>query len=271
MTTTLRHPSSILALLLPMALAACGGSSSSTPDPIVATGTAYQKQLITQRRVGQAYGPKREFLQGQLDNCNDVRTSQYKLLPVAPDEAALAGIDDSVADHYFDTDKTALYVTANDAELSDYLRWAMDGPGTPAVAPDCSVVTRKQSTTAFIWRDGRLYELNFDNMQGQVQRSDTAVPRALMTEVERATLPVRTVLGEQCHVVNDPQGPFAADDACVWDRFPPVLYLDMPWALTTEAVNSDGIEQKMTTTEVNGHAGVPPSVFSIDGFTLIER
>jgi hypothetical protein len=268
MKTSLSRRHSILALMVLLTmLSACGGSggsgsSSWPPDPIVATGSAYQKQYITFRRVGKSYGPFREFLQGQIKNCNDAR-AQDGLLPVVPDEAALAGIDDAVADHYFDTDKTALYMTVYGAELSDYRR------GT--AAPDCSIITRTQSTTAWIWRDGRVYQLNFDNKTGQSERSTTALPMPLMTEVERAALPERTVAGQKCHVIKDPLGPWAADDACLWDRFPPVLYLDMPWPLSTEYVRSDGIEQKMTTTEIGPAAGVPSSVFSIDGFTILER
>lgn len=282
--STMKLETRYLTMPILLVLAGCGGGGGSSDDAAPASGpgstpqgfagTAYLKQQVTQTLPGEDYGSSRRMLQLQIDQCNDERDTKYALPAVAPVESELANVDVSIHDRYFDGDKAALHVTKEAVDLRDWSRWLGEAVGgaLPTVPPDCAAISKSESKGAFLWRDGVMYILNITAKMGWADRSTgDFTPKPLATEAELQALPTRTILGERCYVVNGAAAiPFAAQEACVWDRFPATVYVGMPWALTSEQVTEDK-EETAITLEISKEMPIDASVFEIpDDITVSD-
>ncbi len=110
--------------------AACGGgadaeSSAAPTTPLTGagfSGTAYLKTSNTVLYAGRPSGFSRDASQALVDQCNSFRIG-YRLPPVSPSDATMAGLDVTVHEKYISSDKALTLVTGTAIVLNDMQRW----------------------------------------------------------------------------------------------------------------------------------------------------
>jgi hypothetical protein len=268
-----------------LTLTACGGNSDASsgadllPAPSAAlVGTAYLKTSNTVHYRGKDRGFAREAFQAQVDQCNGMRSLYYGLQAVSPPEATLASLDVLVHEKFFDTDKALTLITGTGLTLPDVQRWLRDADASaatgtyPALPMDCAQVERKEIKNGTLWRDGIKYELRYATLTATGTRVDTS-PTVFKSAAEFAALPAGIFLGQACRQVTAPATALlaAGSTACIWDAFPYVGFLNLPFALSGELAFGTGtaLVETIEPLAVERGKAIAASTFTIPaGFTI---
>ena len=199
-------------------------------------GTAHLTTHNTVLYDGKTEGFARKAGQGLVDQCNGFRATGYHLSPVSPSEDTMASLDVFVHEKYFDTDKALTVITGKNLVLPDMKRWLEDYKASatsgsmPAVPPDCAKVEVVETRNGTLWRDGRVYELHYDTKKASGRKASTTLAPYRGTN-DFARLPLDHQLGQPCREVVGVEDLGASSEACIWDLFPYVAYLNWPFAL----------------------------------------
>lgn len=239
-----------ITIAIVLGLIGCGGGggedaadskSESVESGGAFAGTAYAKVRRTVLLKDKPVGPLFTGILSLIQTCNDARLVFYGLPPVQPGVAGLEKLDTRTFDMYFDTDKAATYITWTYAHFFDYERWLKETGASsekPLKAPDCAAHDMVERKTGTLWREGVKHELNFEKKTAtSFDAGKNGFPkRTLALQKEFESFQIGLFLGEICHEVVAPvdesiKGLFAGE-ACIWNRFPFVSYLNWPWALS---------------------------------------
>lgn len=266
-----------------LTLAACGGGgtapATATPsapgapsDPYA--GTAHLKTQETYLHTGGRTGIARDAFQAEVDQCNAFRDMYYKLLPVQPPEALMAGLDVKVVERYYDNGRSIETTAGYGLTLPDMQRWlddlkAAQGNAAAVVPPDCAAAKRLDSIHGYLWRDGVKYELRYDTQRAIGQRGHPSFTRKnFATDAEAAAWSQKTILGQTCLMASGPSVPLVLV-GCLWDRFPAnKTYLNLPWLLDSP---SPGLADSVHTVVLEVDSGKATPAGKLDlpaGFTV---
>lgn len=223
------------------------------------TGTAFQALRRVSHADGDTRSPGRVIFEGLVATCNQQRAAFYGAPAVQPAAAELERLDSQRIEKYFDNGRAATHVHSTLLTLPDHRRWQealrTAGGVKPPRPPDCSAVTAQVFHTATLWLDGVKYELDYDRGRGTARRGGVDfVPRQLVSERDFDAAPAQLESGQSCREPALPASGFLSGAACLWTAFPPVAWLNFPWALRAER-----------------RLGAPGKLVSVDTLVAIER
>lgn len=238
-------------------------------------GTAYIKTRNTRLYEGKNYGVTRMAIQGMVDYCNGLRKSAG-LEPVVPAEHVMASLDVLIQEKYFDTDKALTTNIFHPATIPDLQRFTKElnaarGKGVPA-APDCKLRI-VEHRTATLWREGRMYRLDFDTKKAFGSLRPPFMPSTPYFKTDAfSTFPLKEHLGQTCREVSGPSDLAGDSRSCIWDLFPYVSYLNWPFALSGRVRFLSALYEAIELLEIEHGKPISPAVFEIPaGFTVIDR
>lgn len=274
-----------------LGLLGCGGSGGAEEGKDAAhaenesvesggafAGTAYAKVQRTVVLKDKLVGPLFTSIVGFIEDCNRLRRAFYDLPPVNPGLAHLEKLDTRIVENYFETDSAATYITWTYAHFFDYERWIKEHGLTekPVKAPDCAAHDMVERKTATLWRNGIKYRLDFETKKTIASEAgkEGFPKRTLASQKEFETFDIGLFLGESCREaiapVSEEFAGLFAGQACIWDRFPFVSYLNWPWALSaTRTYPGDWVETD-TLLEIDSEHLIDPKVFEVPaGFVVL--
>ncbi|MCV2422989.1 hypothetical protein [Paucibacter sp. DJ2R-2] len=282
----------LLALTLAAPLAACGGGSGDSggkagaPQPTPAPppvsldpfqGTAYLKTSQTSRYKDKSYGMERSSQQQIVDVCNSIRLSFYALPAQQVDEAVMAGLDTQITERFFDAHKAATYTTGYSLSFPDFDRWGDEqkrlNGALPPVPPNCSLYAKVEIKQGYLWRDGVYYSLNYKDSKAVGNSKSSSLNKlTLASEEQVQAMPNETHMGERCHKPQIPLNGLVAGDACLWNRYPMVSYLNWPWSLAGNSTLGSGahqLERQQTTLAIERGKPIDAAKLSLPpGFSV---
>ncbi len=128
------------------------------------------------------------------------------------------------------------------------------------------MVERKIAT---LWRNGVTYELNFETKKAIKSEAgkDGFPERTLASQKEFEGFELGLFIGEICHQaiapVGNEFGGLFAGQACIWDRFPFVSYLNWPWALSATRTYPGDLVETDTLLEIDSEHVIDSKFFEV--------
>lgn len=287
---TRRFPARLLLLCALPLLTHCGGGGgggadsgtgttpTTPPDSSPWAGTAYVRQEQRNVFVGKTYGLARNSAMGQFELCNEYRVKGYRLSPVLPPEAVLAGVDTLTIERYYDNRKALTWFRGYTLAPTDLKRWldeAQAKPDTlPAVPPDCSLYTRQDIVNGSLWVDGVAYDLRSDKKAVGRHSADSLKETEAFSAAQLAAMTSSKVMDQACQL-SSTAGTLGTSTACFGTRFPLKAYLNWPWPLESRTYAGSGDSAMVTDLkllEISYDKPLAASLFKVpDGYTVVMQ